>query len=217
MIIIDAAKIIDTDAADAAAAYLRRSFGTEFADSAINKKNPVSRNESVTGLVLLDRILRRNGICPENLKFYRDIDRNGRPRTDACDIDFNISHSGEYAVCAVGIGNEPQVGIDIQKHIGEQRQKKLIGRFFAPDEAEYFNKNGESEAAFLSLWTRKEAYLKYTGKGISVDLRSVSTFGRTDIEFYTYTADEYTVTLCCRKDAHCIIPSNFLLNSSAVL
>ena len=52
----------------------------------------------------------------------------------------------------------------------------LATRVCSPAELEYVCPQGVFDSErFLSLWTAKEAYLKYTGEGIATDLRCIET------------------------------------------
>ena len=76
---------------------------------------------------------------------------------------FNLSHSGDYVVCAVGDG---EVGADIQKWV--PYKERTAERFFAPTEWKLLQELPASQRTelFYRLWSRKEAYGKYTGQGI---------------------------------------------------
>jgi 4'-phosphopantetheinyl transferase len=101
-------------------------------------------------------------------------DKNGKPYAKDIDIHFNISHSGDYVMCAV---NETPVGVDIEK-IRDIRTE-VINRVCTEKELEYVNAGGlpESERLkrFFEIWTFKEAYFKYLGTGIS-DFKGVDYF-----------------------------------------
>ena len=76
------------------------------------------------------------------------------------EVFFNLSHSGDYVVCAV---SEKEVGVDIQKMRAEGIEK-LADRFFSVEERRILQ--GRQDL-FYRLWTRKEAYGKLTGEGIT--------------------------------------------------
>ena len=90
---------------------------------------------------------------------------------------FNISHSGEWVVCA--FDNKP-VGIDIQKivHIPRKRMDMIVLRFFHKyEQIEYFNlKEKDKENFFFTQWALKESYIKLLGNGLSLPLLSFSAF-----------------------------------------
>ena len=74
-------------------------------------------------------------------------------------IEFSVSNSGEYWVCAVSA--EP-CGIDVQVTSGND-WKAIARRWFMPEEQAYVEREGEE--GFYRIWTRREAYGKMTGEG----------------------------------------------------
>ena len=87
---------------------------------------------------------------------------NGKPYFSAApELQFSISHSGGLWACAFA---DAPVGLDLQLH-RPCRALALARRFFAPEEAAWLQVHGE--AAFFDLWSAKESWLKYTGRGLS--------------------------------------------------
>lgn len=84
---------------------------------------------------------------------------NGKPFFENLPVHFSISHSGGIWACLMGDSN---VGLDIQI-LKELKAEKLSRRFFTGGEASYVE--GAGKEGFFEIWTRKEAYVKYTGKG----------------------------------------------------
>lgn len=82
-------------------------------------------------------------------------------------IHFNLSHSGDYAVCAVGAG---PVGVDLQKM--DAPNLKLATRFFTNKESEWLLSLPveKQKQGFYDLWVIKESYMKYTGKGFGLPM-----------------------------------------------
>lgn len=83
---------------------------------------------------------------------------------------FSLSHSGDYAVCAVG-GTE--LGCDIEK-IGTAGLD-IAKRFFSEGEAARIVSAGteeESAELFCRFWTLKESFIKAAGLGLSMPLDS---------------------------------------------
>ena len=74
-------------------------------------------------------------------------------------IEFSVSNSGEYWVCAVS--TEP-CGIDVQVRTGSD-WKAVARRWFKPEEQAYVGREGED--GFYRVWVRREAYGKMTGEG----------------------------------------------------
>lgn len=85
-------------------------------------------------------------------------------------IDFNISHSGSYVVCAISI--EHKVGIDVE----EIRKIPLqdFDREFSRNEMKAIYSAINPMREFYRLWTQKEAFLKAIGTGLNVPLNLVS-------------------------------------------
>lgn len=86
---------------------------------------------------------------------------------------FNLSHSGEYAVCAL---SDREVGVDIQEW-RKLSMDNMAKRIFDGKEMEIWQKHsGEAKKSyFYSVWTAKEACVKCTGAGLSKDFRQLRT------------------------------------------
>ena len=54
---------------------------------------------------------------------------------------------------------------------------------------------------FYEIWTKKESFLKYTGKGLHADLRAFSVLApESDIRyFYRTLATDYSLSLCTEE------------------
>jgi 4'-phosphopantetheinyl transferase len=109
---------------------------------------------------------------PEDLTFaYSNL---GKPRSDSVcsesEIRFNVSHSGGAALLAFTRAREVGVDIEIVRHNIEA--ESLARRFFSLREQEQLSdlETEERAEAFFRCWTRKEAYLKATGAGLSLPL-----------------------------------------------
>lgn len=85
-------------------------------------------------------------------------------------VDFNISHSGTCVLVAVTVG--APVGVDVEAVRGLGDADALVARFYAPEEQRAFAACAAAErpGAFFTLWTRKEAYVKALGQGLSLGL-----------------------------------------------
>lgn len=76
-------------------------------------------------------------------------------------IYFSLSHSGPYALCAVG-GEE--VGADIEEV--RPRGPGLPRAVLTDREYAWYEENGADWPAFYTLWTRKESFCKREGRGV---------------------------------------------------
>jgi 4'-phosphopantetheinyl transferase len=84
-------------------------------------------------------------------------------------LEFNLSHSNEVAVCAVA---RCRVGIDVEHVRPVADAMQIAGRFFSSAEAAALRRVSEEGLMerFFLCWTRKEAYIKATGEGLSCAL-----------------------------------------------
>ncbi|MEO1637131.1 MAG: 4'-phosphopantetheinyl transferase superfamily protein [Cyanobacteria bacterium J06631_9] len=90
---------------------------------------------------------------------------------NSCDFHFNISHSGELALCA--LGGDRRVGIDIEKLKPMQRLDNMMERCLSAQEQAEVMSTAQPAEAFLQRWTCKEAYLKAIGLGLSQSMKTV--------------------------------------------
>ena len=107
--------------------------------------------------------------APESLRF--SVGARGKPRlVDAPqDVRFSLSHAGERALLAIALAQE--VGVDLEEHRAIE-VIQLARRFFGPREIEALEILPEAERlpAFFRCWTRKEAFIKALGDGLSFPL-----------------------------------------------
>lgn len=85
-------------------------------------------------------------------------------------LHFNLSHSGEIALYAFAL--ERQVGIDVEYIQEKLDYEELATHYFSEDECSKLHALPASfrEEAFYTCWTRKEAYIKALGMGLSKPL-----------------------------------------------
>lgn len=112
------------------------------------------------------------GEKPNTLRF--DYNTFGKPslvgNADQANLCFNLSHSGTFALYAVTL--HQKVGIDIERIREDIAVGQIANRFFSRGEIsllEQVEENKRTEA-FFQYWTRKEAFIKATGEGVSFPL-----------------------------------------------
>ncbi|MDY7076351.1 MAG: 4'-phosphopantetheinyl transferase superfamily protein [Chloroflexota bacterium] len=122
---------------------------------------------------LLRAILGRYvGVEPSQLRFC--YSSHGKPALawefEGGVIRFNLSHSHKLALYAVTCGRE--VGIDLEYIRADLAGEQIVRQFFSPREVADLQAlpADMQTAAFFNCWTRKEAYIKARGEGLSLPL-----------------------------------------------
>ncbi|MBL8998207.1 MAG: 4'-phosphopantetheinyl transferase superfamily protein [Gemmatimonadetes bacterium] len=150
------------------------------------------RNRWLHGHVALRRILGEAlGVSPGTIAY--ETGPHGKPQLaspTASGVEFNFSDSGEFALAAVT--SDGAIGVDIEA-CRPQPDLALIARsHFSAEEATALLSlpEGEQHAAFYRIWTRKEAYLKALGAGLSYGLgRFAMTHDATDVRLLHVDGD----------------------------
>jgi 4'-phosphopantetheinyl transferase len=83
------------------------------------------------------------------------------------EIQFNVSHSGDLITYA--FTKNARIGVDIEQHSDKTDIKNISESFFNPSEAKALRAlpSDIQRDAFCQCWTRKEAYMKAHGSGLS--------------------------------------------------
>lgn len=126
--------------------------------------------EHMIGEKLLESGLKKEyGI---NLKYEpRAEGEHGKPFfTLRPSIHYNISHSGKYVVCIL---SDQEVGIDIQIH-KKANYERMLMRMVPENMVREILDSDDPEKAFFVQWVLREAYIKWTGEGLSKDMRTIS-------------------------------------------
>lgn len=85
-------------------------------------------------------------------------------------LHYNISHSGEYVVCILA---DQEVGIDVQEH-RNANYGRMLERMVTEERRQEILQGPDLEKEFFKEWVLREAYIKWTGEGLSKDLRMIS-------------------------------------------
>ena len=151
------------------------------------KREDVAKKRLYTGAFLQYALSSETGIPMEYIAYT--YGNQGKPEIDYLKLEkllksdtinieekisrrfhFNLSHSGDYAVLAI---SDSPVGIDIEYK--KNHYEAVAKRCFCQEEYEDImavEDIGERQRRFLQYWTMKEAYIKYTGEGLSIPLNS---------------------------------------------
>ncbi len=105
---------------------------------------------------------------PASLTF--NYSKNGKPFLPKNTLQFNLSHAGGIALIALTKNYE--IGIDIEVVNPKVEVEKIAQHFFAKGEIDRLMSLPEAQRheAFFNCWTRKEAFIKATGDGLSFPL-----------------------------------------------
>lgn len=131
------------------------------------------RHRFLHGRRALRRLLGRYaGIEPARLDLRAN--EHGKPLLDErLGLAFNLTHAGDAALLAVGRG--AAIGIDLEEIREKPDLRALARSVFSAAEMQALRDVPDAELAlpFYVTWTRKEAYLKALGSGLSIEPRSV--------------------------------------------
>lgn len=152
---------------------------TELSEYAKSKLSGVSNEKRRQEIMLGERVRRElfSSLSAQNEPI--ELGEHGKPYLPfRPDVSFNVSHSGSLAAGIIATEGEGEVGIDVElidPVRGEERKKRIMRRAFTPAETAKVLSSADPASEFYAVWTRKEAYLKCTGEGITRPLVSVDT------------------------------------------
>jgi 4'-phosphopantetheinyl transferase len=134
---------------------------------------PRDRDRFIVARGVLREILGRYlELPPTEVRFF--YGESGKPELapdlSGSRLRFNLAHSRDLALYAFTRGQE--VGVDVEFVRPELATEEIAERFFSQREAAALRALPPSEQprAFFRCWTRKEAYIKARGKGLSIPL-----------------------------------------------
>jgi 4'-phosphopantetheinyl transferase len=132
---------------------------------------PRDRERFMRGRAWLRRVLAAHvGVPPQQIAFV--VGAHGKPALAGSQawLHFNLSHTGSLALLA--LTRAGPVGIDVEAVRSMSDMEAVARRLFAP--AEWLRwwrlPKDQQLNAFYACWTRKEAYLKAIGAGLSMPL-----------------------------------------------
>ncbi len=132
---------------------------------------------------------------------------NGRPYFTDLPVTFSLSHSEQLVVCAVcrtegTAAPPPSIGVDTESlsRIALMDYRALCRRYATGAERQVYLPEPSAEQ-FLRLWTRKEALLKQTGKGLSGLSEADTESATRNVRFAEYRSGDNLISLCIPKDS----------------
>ena len=142
---------------------------------------------SKTSKELLEIALKEEKIT--SYKISKSI--NGKPYIDNSNIFYNISHKNKMVGLII---SDSEVGLDIEYIDTENiKRESTLKYFFTEKERKSITTNEE----LLTLWTKKESYIKLNGgmlrDAIGLDINN------TNVIYDTFKLDNYIITICKSK------------------
>ncbi len=138
------------------------------------------------------------GVAPENITF--SAKEYGKPYAIGLDVEFNVSHSGDIVVCAI---DDYPIGIDVEKirpidlKVAEKicnEEELLYLLNHIPTKQDFtYTTDIKILTRFYEVWTKKEAFGKYTGMGLSDECANKDHFFES-----IYSIKGYIITICKR-------------------
>jgi 4'-phosphopantetheinyl transferase len=173
-------------------------------------------------VLVRSEISRVTGLSNKQLGFV--LNPSGKPfLINGLNVHFNISHAGNYVVCAL---SDSSVGIDIE-FIRPIDEVQVAECFFSSDEKAYVSSarsNLLRNQRFFEVWTKKESRIKWEGKGLSKSLPTFNVLDTSDLQtvFYhcVYHNEEVICHVCSDKKetpSIRVIDTNTLLQQASLL
>ena len=154
----------------------------------------IAKTESrITSEIFIKRIANNQlGIAKERLII--DKNKYGKPFfVNFPNVHYNVSHTKGLIVCAI---SDSCVGIDIERI--KPFNKRIVERFFSENEREYiFASKENQDERFAEIWTKKESYIKWLGKGMAIPFESFDVLSfRKAPKLYSAIYQKYYITIC---------------------
>ena len=157
-------------------------------EQALKFKHEQGQRLCVLAYLLLKQALREGYGITENPVF--EYNEHGKPSiVGHPEIFFNLSHCKEAAVCVV---SDQPIGVDVESI--REFKESLVNYTMNDDEIAQINSAEHPAAAFIRLWTMKEATMKLIGTGISNDMKTV--IDTTKYKYTTVNRQRYIYTVC---------------------
>ncbi len=151
---------------------------------------------------LLVRLVATKVLGIKNSDLTFNIDKHGKPTLkNAPDFFFNISHSENLVACAFSNKN---IGVDIEKISAEK--PRISNKYFTLAEKVYLSgtqgSDDKTNNRFYEIWTKKEAYVKYIGKGLGFGIDSFDVFSKElSGKFFYNEPDGFSLSVFCPQNA----------------
>ena len=127
-------------------------------------------------------------------------DENGRPTVGKSGLDVSITHTTGLVFCALLVAEEARLGIDAEVLRPHPHASRLATRYFGPCEKALVAAD-PAPRAFLTCFTKKEAFAKYRGDGLAHHLSGDDTAApdfeaQNGVRFFCMEREGALLTLC---------------------
>lgn len=147
------------------------------------------RHSALFGKLLVLEGFKFLGISPDALKNLQ-YSKYGRPSIPGS-IDFNISHSHQYVVCAFSESGD--IGIDIE-YIRDSLEIEDFRNVLTQSEWDHLQSLPDKNAQFFEYWCKKESIIKADGRGFSAPVLNIELLdGKAMFEQQTYHLREIQI------------------------
>lgn len=158
---------ISEDAHDSIVKQYLNDFDQDFQKKILRYRRWQDSQLSLLGRLMLLKAFEEYGICGAEINNL-EYNKFGKPFLKTKAVFFNISHSGDFVICAVS--KKSEIGIDIEKMTAID-----LADFKPQMTADEWSRVVESEnkrTSFFEYWTQKEAVIKAHGNGLTLPLKS---------------------------------------------
>ena len=139
-------------------------------------RRDVDKQRFLTGRALIRGVVAAElGVAPKDVVIDASCfdcgKPHGKPKVDGLEV--SISHSGNWV--ALALTDATPIGVDVEE-VRDAEVDGLAGIAFSPAELVAFEKvpTVRKKEAFFTYWSRKEAVVKATGKGMSVAMSKLT-------------------------------------------
>jgi phosphopantetheinyl transferase len=122
----------------------------------------------ILGRWLASELLKKYGVTRKHFRNMA-LSSLGKPYIPNQAVSFNISHSGNFIICAAV--EDGKIGIDIEEL--RPVEWKQYGDCFSILEWRTISFSDDPHQKLLELWTKKESLLKADGRGLQIALTDV--------------------------------------------
>ena len=159
--------------------------------------SPAEQSEAAYSL-LKEKLAEAYNVDLSAISFFKD-DR-GCPFVKGVDGVFvSVTHTRGLVACAFSNG---RVGVDAE--LIASRRKSVEKRVFTDDEINLIDNASDADAAFFTLWTLKECYLKAIGTGFADNAKEVEftsyenpvASNKRNFSFFSNVVDGYVISVC---------------------